>query len=201
VTNEVTPHWEHWYEIAEGTNLRQGDIFRELVVYWFPQDVPLPEGDPDEGPAVPAEGVRGDWIVLTASCDLDQRRCLHVLLARIFPIKRETLRLRDNEDLDEYREVIRLGYYPSKFMLAEYPRIEPPFPLSFVEYRQNFTMPIDYIHRACSGKRLRLRHPVREKFGNWLGSCLAAVAPEDDVTIPRFKQLFPARILRSTESE
>ncbi len=103
VSEPISSYWEHWYEVAEGTNLRQGDIFRSLVVYWLPDDLQTP-GLPTEDALIPiaAKWLQGDWIVLDASCDLDQKLCPQVLLAPVRPATAETLKTgTDDKQLTE----------------------------------------------------------------------------------------------------
>jgi hypothetical protein len=193
---------EHWYEIVSAGNLRQGDIIRNLAVPYFDDDIVeltdaiseaagQAEGSP--GPQVPAKCALAHWIVLDASCDVDHGEKRppavgQVLLARIVAADAVALNAKTPKELDERREVLRQNLVYSKYLLAECAGIEPPFPLSLVEYRQRALVPHAYVLAAAlrGGPRLRLRAPMRERFGNWVGIAISRVGPEDAATIPPF---------------
>lgn len=202
------PYPEHWYEVVDGgdQSLRQGDIFRDLAVYWLPDDLPIPEEEPGEEPTVQVNVARGNWIVLTASCDLHQERFSHALLAGVDAATAEGLNIPGGEDagqdeLDKYQEVVRAGLDPTKYMLPRYEGIAPPFPRSVAFIRTNVFLPLTYLKENCTEPRLRLRHPFREKFGNWVGQRFSAVGPEDYATIPRIRRVFPEHILREAQAQ
>jgi hypothetical protein len=63
-------------------------------------------------------------------------------------------------------------------------------------------LPAAYLLRHCHDGRLRLRHPFRESFGNWVGASISRVGPEDETLIPDTGVvIFAAHILKATESE
>lgn len=202
------PPGEHWYEVVDegDDSLRQGDIFRDLVVYWLPDDLPTLDDDADaDDVELTVNADRGDWIVLTASCDLHQERFSHALLAGVAEASYEGLNIPGGEDagqdeLDKYQEVVRAGLDPTKFMLPSYEGIEPSFPRSVAFIRTNVFLPLPYLKRNCTDQRLRLNHPFREKFGNWVGQRFSAVGPEDYATIPRIRQVFPEHILQEVQA-
>src|SRR5206468_10044413 len=134
----------------------------------------------DQQPSVTPEWGVGDWIIMSASCDVDRPQGYpHVLLGRVLPATPENFGLRDEgKEFQKRVEVVRKGLDPSKFLLAEHPGVSPAFPLSVVQFRVHVTMPIDYLRRSAVGRRLRLRHPFRESFGNWVGANMSRVGPE-----------------------
>jgi hypothetical protein len=106
------------------------------------------------------------------------------------------------KDFKERCEVLRKGLEPTKFLLPAHPEVNPPFPLSIVQYRIHVTMPSDYVRRKCDGLRLRLKHPFRETFGAWLAGNIGRVGPETSTLIPRFTATtVPAHILKANEGE
>ncbi len=194
------PGWQQWYETAETPVLRQGDILRDLLVYWFPQTLPVLEGDAPQGEiAVNTVCARGTWIVMSASCDVERQSGVypHALIGHVLPANNETLRLKSDGELQARLEVLRQGH-GSAFLLAHHLTVEPPFPLSFVDWKNHLTMPIDYLRNAVGVRpRLRLRSPFRESFGNWVGSNIQRVGIENDVAIPRFRPIVAEHILRA----
>lgn len=191
------PYQEHWYQVVEDDSLRQGDIFRDLLVFWLPDDLPIIEGEPDEEQAeVVAEWSRGHWIVMTASCDLHQGRCRGALLANVRPATPAGLNAQPGKDFEKKFEVVRKGLDPAKFMLADCDRVEPDFPISVAFFRTHVFLPLAYLRANCTGKRLRLRSPLREKFGNWVGRRLSTVGPEDHAQIPsNGRSIYPPHVL------
>ena len=193
-------HDEHWYDIVTADNLRQGDIIRALAIPYFDDEIVGMAGDIDaaskegaDAAPVPVQCARADWIVLDASCDVDHgdaRRpaVSHVLLVRVVSADLAGLSAKTEKELKERCEALRQGLVYSKFLLAACPRLEPNFPLSLVEYRQRSLLPHGYVLAGAtrSGPRLRLRSPIRERFGNWAGAAISRVGPEEVATIDPF---------------
>jgi hypothetical protein len=198
------PGGQQWYEIAEAPVLRQGDILRDLLVYWLPQTLPVPENDPPDGNInVSAAWDRGTWIVMSASCDVERPSRVYeqVLIGRVLEATKEALREPNDEALRTRLEVLRQGY-PSAFVLAPHQAFAPPFPLSIVDWKTHLTMPADYIRSVVGTRpRLRLRSPFRESFGNWVGGNIQRVGIETDLQIPRFRAIFPEHRLRAEPAE
>ncbi len=190
---------EHWYEIVEDDSLRQGDVFRDLIAYWPPDDLECFEAEPPSTFQPVFKFERGDFIIASASCDLDQPGYPYAILARVLPASSENLKATGKE-LEQKLEVIRLGLLPVSFLLAPYKSIEPSFPLSIVQHKVHALLPTAYVRRCCSRKRLRLRHPLREKFGNWVGSSFSRVGPEDQTQIPKKATIFPAQVLKAQDT-
>jgi hypothetical protein len=200
--------WDHWYvQIVGDQTLRQGDIFRALLVYTLPQDLPVPAAPPAPGSRIPVDvaWARGDWIIMSASCDVDRPATVYpqVVLGRVVPATPVVLGTHSEKEYAERIEVIKKGLEPTRFMLAECPLTTPPFPPSVVQYRVHLTMPSDYLRRNCAGERLRLRHPIREVFGSWVGANIARVGPEDHVLIPANPNVrtWPVHVLRAADAE
>lgn len=202
------PHEEHWYEVVRGPALRQGDIFRDLTAYTLPPDVPnVPDDLAEATVNVPAGWTRSTWIVLDASCDIavnppkTRPTCSNVLLARVIPVDDAVANLPAGERPTTL-EVIRRGYWPSRFLLSGFGAIAPAFPLSIVEWPHRVFMPHAYLVRNGDVDRLRLKPPFREAFGQWVGSCVSRVGPENETLIPRQNNnVFPAQILRANDRD
>ena len=193
-------YWTYWYEVVEDAeSLRQGDILRGIVAAVLenePVDLDV-EGDPEFPVEVFAPR---DWIILTASCDLDARGATHALVAPVFEVTPEILRTGDSATNFQKRvEVLRKGLSPRQFLLSKHPPLE--FPLSFAQFRDLAFLPTQHIRDQLGENRLRLKHPFRESFGNWVGDRMSAVGPEDHTTIPpNGKRIFPAHILDAIEA-
>jgi hypothetical protein len=197
----------YWYDIVTDDSIRQGDIFRNLLVGWLPDDLPVPTpGEESKLREASLQFGRADWIVLSASCDVQPGRGSNqrqVLLGRVFACNEENLKdVKTAKDLKERVEVLRRGFDPMRYLLAQH-TAEPELPLSFAVFRIQLTMPLAYLQKCCQGPRLRLDSPHRERFGNWAGACLSRVGIEDaeQVSFDKDPPLYPAHILRSIPDE
>lgn len=178
-----------WYQVVEDDDsLRQGDIILNLFALAFPQNLSVFRQKPAPDEKIPTEGILGDWIIMSASCDVGHtpKKYPYVLVGRILPAVSEKLGGAKGKDLEQMLEVMRRGNDMTKFLLAECPRLDPTFPRSFVQFRPHLTLPLDHLKRACVGKRLRLKSPHREAFGNWVGHNFSRVGVEDRDQIPAY---------------
>lgn len=182
---------EHWYEMASPP-FRQGDIFQELTVGWLPSNF-------SEQEEIEVELASGTWIVLEASCELDQGRCSHVLMARVFDANASHLKASKEKELNQRLEVLRRGDYPTKFLLSDFDKAS--FPLSFVEFSQRTFVPLPHLTNFTEQKEvIRMKSPFREKFGNWIGACFSRVGPEDHTLIlPFVKGLHDEQRLKASD--
>ena len=187
-----------WYETVEDTTLRQGDIFQDLVCYWLSEDL-----EP-ESPTPPVKKATGTWIVAQASCDMEGRGLERVVVLEVLPATRETLRMAEDAPEKELRkrlEVIRIGAYPRRFLIPERPEGRVTIPMSVVAWDNLATLPTKYLRRHyCGNPRLRLKSPLREKFGNWVGERFCAVGPEDEAVIPRFARIHDHHVIVTSDS-
>ncbi len=189
-----------WYEVVTDASLRQGDIFRELLVFRPNEDV-----EPSDVASVPdghalMDYDRGDYIVMSASCDVAQSGYPYAVLGRIVEASESILKV-TGKDYKPRIEVLRQGLVPSQFLLAGSLTITPAFAQSIVTYKVHALLPVQYLKKCCTAPRLRLKHPFREKFGNWVGSCFSRVGPEDHTLIPRVTQIFPSHILAANPDD
>ena len=194
-------HSQHWYAEVSGGPLRQGDVIRGLAVPWFPVNLEIPAAVSSEAIIqLDARVTIGTWIILDASCDLDQKRCPHLVIAPVKEATLEALGAQKEKDRNERLEILRRGLYEARFLLADKPDATPPFPISFVEFRQHLLVPLEYVEHNATRPWLRLKAPIREQFGNWVGACFARVGPENEVLIPAFVPAFyDAQKLKATD--
>lgn len=191
-----------WYEVVSDKSLRQGDIFITLYALWLPSGI-QPPTNPGDKFEVAVEYELADWIILSASCDVARIKEGHVLLARVFHASEKHLKTKTDTELRERLEVLRRGFDPLRFLLAEHVG-KPELPISFVGYRTQVLLPVDYLLRYCTGDRLRMRPPHRENFGAWAGANLGRVGIEetDQIKFPgTASYIGPAQILRSVPPE
>lgn len=184
---------EFWYETVEDATLRQGDIFIGLTCYWLSGDL-----EP-ESPTPPVERATGTWIVAQASCDMEGRGLERAVVLEVLPAIRETLGMAERApetELQKRLEVIRIGAHARRFLIPERPEGRVTIPTSVVAWDSLATLPTAYLRRHyCGRPRLRLRSPLREKFGNWVGARFCAVGPEDEAVIPRFTRIHDHHVI------
>lgn len=200
----AVPFWTHWYDLADFENLRQGDILRELTVLWFPQGLTVDEEKVTAKEEIDAKPSyrRDDWVVLTASCDMENNSNAQVLLARVFEPNLTNLKVQNEEEVKLTLEVIRRGQYPTRFLLPEFEKDNFRFPRSVVDFHVHVLMPIQYLIRVAVSPRLRMKSPFREQFGNWVGACFSRVGPETVTQIPRIMpRVWPKQVLRATDDD
>lgn len=189
---------EYWYETVEDTTLRQGDIFIDLMCFWLSGDLK------PQSPTASVEKTTGTWIVAQASCDMESRGLDRVVVLEVLPASREILRLAESapeKELKKRLEVIRIGAYPRRFLIPERPEGRVTIPMSMVAWDNLATLPTEYLRRHyCNGPRLRIKSPLREKFGNWVGARFSAVGPENEAVIPRFTSIHDHHVIVASGS-
>lgn len=190
---------EHWYEVVQGETLRQGDIICDLPVFFLKDDQDLPSEVSDGEVTVSGTFARGDWVIVTPSCDLDTGRSTQAILALCVPVTDENLKAQSRTDRDQKLQVVSQGLDPSRLLLPEHAS-EPLFPLSIVSNLRLGTLPPAAIKRFVGDRRrLRLRHPFRERLGNWCGQWISRVGPENETLMPRFAKVYPKHVLAQNE--
>jgi hypothetical protein len=191
---------QHWYQVVQGTSLRQGDIIRNLPVFFLEDNQELTREDNGGQIEVAGKFDRGDWIIVSPSCDLDTERTNQAVLALCVSATMESLKAQGQTDMSQKLQVVRQGLDPSRMLLPEHTD-EPKFPLSFVTNLRVGVLPPSAIKRFVGdGRRLRLKHPFREMLGNWCGQWISRVGPENDTLLPRFAKVYPKHILDQNES-
>ena len=180
----------HWYEVVTDGTLRQGEILQDLKVPVLADDCDL---------TASAEKARcilkgPTWIVMSPSCDLEHTKIPRVLVAECVQVETD-LNLPEGKTRGKILEALRRGVMHDKFLLPD-TSLGPGLKLSVASNRNIAAVPTASLKAFVEGRtRLRLRHPYREQFGNWCGSWVSRVGPEDVGEIPRFvKQLRPEQV-------
>lgn len=178
------PEAAAWYEVVSGDSIRQGDVYRDLAIVRLADDITR---EAIESEQVQVTVSNGTVIVLSPSCDLEQNRVeTGVLVARVWPASEQMLGATKRSDYRKRLELLRQDGYAPRFLLPATDACAPPFPWSFVEWRQPYFLPKPYLQSLSSTPRLRLNHPFREKFGGWAGARLSEVGIEAAHTLKRF---------------
>ncbi len=148
--------WEH----VEGIGLRQGDFLPQCQVPLFHPNF---GGDPDMVEAVAVH--QYDLIILTQSCDLENRKASLVALCPIFT-------LRDFEEVNpgfmqkgEW-EKVRKGRVEGLHLLCSVTTPEDNRGALVVDFKEIYSLPFRYLedHVTQLGQRWRLKPPYLEHF-------------------------------------
>lgn len=176
-----------WYELVDGEELQQGDIFRG-----FPILRPSITSDlldaflNDLDIETPVEVLTGDVVLLTQSCDLANDKVDTVILCTVWDLAEYENSLGSSpKEITKRKELIRQGKEPSFHMLAA--SENPAVQLSLVEFKRIYTSPKDILTQfaiSC-GSRVRLLPPYREHLSQAFARYFMRVGLPSD--IPRFK--------------
>lgn len=193
---------EAWYEVIQVEELRQGDVLVAMPVFMQDPNAQLPSAEAiskGQQVTVPGNCALASWVILSPSCDLDTGRSKQVLLGQCLEANQSNMSSQGEKDHKQKLEVVRRGLDPSKFMLPAY-EADPSLPCSIVSNRSLAMLPLDFVKRFVAGRRrLRLRHPFREKFGNWCGQWISNVGPENRSLIPSFAQVHAQHVLDANQ--
>lgn len=172
-----------WYELVQGVELQQGDIFREFPVC-RPEVTPeiLDALRRDEEPSILVDVLKADVIVLSQSCDLANKKIDSVILCPIWALEIFEHQIASNaREQRRRKEHVRQGKEPALHMLSgsEDPRVG----LSVVEFKRIYTVPRDILARFASacGARIRLLPPYREHLSQAFARYFMRVGLPSDI--------------------
>lgn len=152
-----------WVKINEQT-LRQGDYLPGCLV-------PIPIFDPttfgrdSKTQEVDMVISEFDLIILTQSCDLDNRKVDQVVLCPIYPISEYEEANPAFQKKGKWNEVLR-GRIEGLHLLASPDKPDNNREALVVDFRQIYSLPYDYLlkHTEYLGSRWRLKSPYLEHF-------------------------------------
>jgi hypothetical protein len=147
-----------WLQI-ESDSLAQGDLLRDCFIPDFPADFGVDEASQN------VQIYRGNLIILTQSCDLENRKVGHVALAPICSIATFSQQNPDFKNKGR-REEVRRGRHEGLYL---FPSPEDPRnnqEALVVDFRQIISLPFGYLTRHANGLglRWRLQSPYLEHF-------------------------------------
>jgi hypothetical protein len=152
-----------WYEVISAPSLLQGDIVFGCPVPFFAGTWTFPL-DPKD---VAYQMMPMDLVVLTQSCDLENNKIDHVLVARV--IAWHTTVLHETQDGNpaiksrDFRRKLIDGAIPGLSLLHKHEGT-PMLEWSVVNFHRLYTLPKSFLEQYAKsvGPRLRLRSPYRE---------------------------------------
>lgn len=188
----------NWYDRVEDGSVRQGDIFRAIPAVW-PADTYDQSADFSTEPVrIDCANATLDAIVISASCDIANPKYPYSLLARV--VDAEVAVKATGDTRLQRLEVLRQGLVPNQFLLPDSGDAVPKLGLSVVHHKVHIMVPTEALRRMAQMPRLRLRSPMREKFGQWVGACFARIGLEAETEIGRFvSSVFAPHVLDAQE--
>lgn len=177
-----------WYEIVEGDELEQGDIFEQCPI--FKIESPFSYGEFQTADFEPQfKNWEYDVIVITQSCDLikDYPKVEEVLLCAMWGLD-ELAQENDFVRHEKGREEIRRGNVPGFHMLNASTLPDFERPIRVIGFQHVYSLPLTFLRSLTQsrGPRLRLLPPYREHLGQAFARYFMRVGLPVD--IPPFKK-------------
>ena len=180
VPSRNAPTGDFWNSTT-GPALAQGDFLRDCLVPVFGSDV-RPGGLPEAEVVV----CQANLIVVTQSCDLENKKAQFVALCPIYTLD-EFAKINSKFANKHERDEVRKGRHEGLHMLAS--PINPANNLEalIVDFRQIYSLPFSTLtnHAASQGDRWRLQSPFLEHFSQAFARFFMRVGLPS--TIPQFK--------------
>jgi len=164
----------------EGRDLAQGDLLPDCPVPEFSADFSVTEG------VYETPFKKGDLIIVTQSCDLENNKAAVVALCPVFHIA-DFAAMDQKFTKPKELENLRKGRYEGLQMLASPENPGENQAALIVDLRQLFSLPHAFLsnHAARLGKRWRLVSPFLEHFSQTFARAFMRVALPSSV--PAFK--------------
>jgi hypothetical protein len=153
---------ESWWETVNGPNLAQGDVLLDCVVPVMPDDVAT---SATQTGRYTFQGDLYDLIVVTQSCDLENRKAPLVALCPVFALDMWEAANAASRQRGRWEQV-RQGRIEGLHLLAGFEVPDNNRKAIVVDFRQIFSLPVGYLEQRtiALGERHRLRSPYLEHF-------------------------------------
>jgi hypothetical protein len=176
---EASPLESFWIETT-GERLAQGDYLPNCPVPIFPANFGSTTGDFQ----VPIR--RADLIVVTQSCDLENKKVSLVALCPIFSVA-QLKSIDEKYGRADRLEEIRKGRVEALHMLSSPERPSDNQDVRVVDFREIHSLPVAFLesHARQLGNRWRLKPPYLEHFSQSFARFFMRVGLPS--SIPRFK--------------
>jgi hypothetical protein len=176
---EAPPSESFWSRVA-GEHLAQGDYLPDCPVPVFPVDYGKTEGDS-------SVGVRHvDLIVVTQSCDLENKKVTLVAMCPIWTIE-QLKKVDEKFGKADRLEEIRKGKFEALHMLSSTETAANNWDVRIVDFREIHSLPVQFLgsHARKLEMRWRLRSPYLEHFSQAFARFFMRVGLPS--AIPKFK--------------
>lgn len=167
-----------WYEVVEDSVLLQGDFINSCPIVIPNKGI--------ESRKISAEVIEYDVVIMSQSCDLEQKKLDLVLVCPIWSLN-EFEEKNPNYKSKEMKESLRRGYLPGYHLLNKCEINEFKMDYLVVDFRSVYSVPFDFLIDLAKrrGKRLRLLPPYREHLSQAFARFFMRVGLPVD--IPPFK--------------
>lgn len=177
-----------WYELVEGDDLEQGDIFEQCPIFTIASPFTYEDyGAPNF--QVQFKNREHTVIVMTQSCDLtkDYPKVEEVLLCSIWNLEKLAEKY-ENVRYGKGKEDIRRGNVTGYHMLNASTLPDFERPIRIVGFHRVHSLPLIFLRSMAQarGKRLRWLPPYREHLGQAFARYFMRVGLPVD--IPPFKK-------------
>ena len=153
-----------FWNLAQAPMLAQGEWLRRCPIPIFgPQFGAITTGQTHEHEPVPIKV--GDLIVITQSCDLEQKKAPLVACCRVTTLSEFEV-TNPKAAKQGWWEAVRQGRVEGLHLLAFPTRPDDNRAALAVDFRQIFSLPVQYLeaHASTFGERWRLSSPYLEHF-------------------------------------
>lgn len=174
-----------WWEQVRGAALAQGDYLTDCIVPLLPNDFIPPDKkqlSAEQPTRVPA--VVFDLIVVTQTCDLENRKARLVAACPIFTLAEYEEK---NPALKREWESVRQGRREGLHLLAAFDDPAKNREAFVVDFREIYSLPLGYLMRHAESQlpRMRLCSPYLEHFSQAFARFFMRVGLPS--SIPAFK--------------
>ena len=173
-----------WYELANDDRVQQGDCFPACPYVVSPTDVDLSTLDENESLSVEVRAV--DAIVLSQSCDLEDRTIKNVLMAPYSPWSDYAVRIGRGREKSDW-EAMRRGRFVGAHLLMKCDLVGFARDYVIVDFRETFAITREQLESLGRKRRprVRLASPYREHLSQEFGRYVMRVGLP--VGIPGFE--------------
>lgn len=175
-----------WYGAAEGGSLHQGDLLADFEII-VPQTMDTGQGEP-----IPVHANAYDFVVMTQTCDIEQRKVDSLLLCPRWDLWEfvDNAKQRGENWGSAQREALRRGDLPGYHLLNEGSVAGLAVGLSIVDFHEVHTAPTELVKRFARQARTRLRllPPYREHLAQAFARFFMRVGLPVDISAESLKK-------------
>jgi hypothetical protein len=165
-----------WLPVSD-TVLNQGDVLNDIAVPSVHPSFP----EPDETGRIPLQVGQANIIILSQSCDLEQRKLRNVVVAQTYSLDEFEAANPGYRTKGKWTEVAR-GRVEALHLLPPTRRPEDPRSWILVDFKSIASLPVGYVERCANaaGERWRLQPPYLESLSQAFGRFFMRVALPTD---------------------
>ena len=165
-----------WYEVADDDKIMQGDFIPECPII-------IPPSEISEEEEFDVTIRNYDVIIMSQSCDIEYNKIDLVLLCPVWPL--EEVEKTDFMKSSKGKEELRRGNVTGYHLLNNCELKDFITGYRVVDFRNVYSVPLDFIKEFNKSKRLRLLPPYREHLSQAFARFFMRVGLPVD--IPPFK--------------